>query len=527
MADLVLAKDPSRALQFNYNPREQFLPYHNRTQRYACIIAHRRAGKSYALLNDMIVRALTPRPDNLRQQFAMMAPTQTQARSIAWSYLKDQTACFAGAKGYKALEQHLTITLPDPRNTNKPGSTIMLVGAENAERLRGLFLDGIVIDEAADVADFIISQIIRPALADRLGWLTVSGTVKSIDDYLWRTHLLAEKMPLMWYSAILPADQTGIIPQHELDDLRASMSEEAFQVEFLCNVNAATTGKIFLPYMDHKKIIKVPYDPAGAAPITAWDLGMSDSTAIWVMQMCGKEPHILNFYQESGKSLDHFVDWLAKLEYAKRLGAHLLPHDSKVRELGSGKTRIQILREMGLRNLKVVTKLPKDQQIEAARLLLPKCYFNEDTTEDGRKALRNYSFKFDPQRKVFSPSPLHDQYSNGCLIAGTLVKTARGDVPIEDVQIGDTVVTPAGHGRVVNAGPTKYATELVTIILADGRVLTGTPEHKIFVERKGLIAFANLQEGDIVLEGKSLLWKLFYAGARKIFLRLHALAAER
>jgi hypothetical protein len=527
MTELILARDPTKALSFNYEPRVQFLPYHNRTQRYACIIAHRRAGKSYALLNDMIVRALTMRPDGLRQQFALMAPTQTQARSIAWQYLRDQTACFAGAKGYKALEQHLTITLPDPRNTNKPGSTIMLVGAENAERLRGLFLDGIVIDEAADVADFIINQIIRPALADRLGWLTVSGTVKSIDDYLWRTHLLAEKMPLMWYSDLLSADKTGIIPQHELDDLRASMSEEAFQVEFLCNVNAATTGKIFLPYMDHKKTMKVPYDPAGAAPITAWDLGMSDSTAIWIMQMCGKEPHILDFYQNSGKSLDHYVDWLAKLEYSKRLGAHLLPHDSKVRELGSGKTRIQILREMGLRNIKVVTKMPKDQQIEAARLLLPKCYFNEDTTEEGRKALRNYSFSFDPKRKIFSTSPLHDQYSNGCLVAGTMIETSRGHVPIESIKTGDKVVTPSGYGLVTNSGATKYATELVTMTLADGRKLIGTPEHKIFVERKGLVTFANLSEGDIILEGRSALWRLFYAGARKVFLRLHALAAKR
>jgi hypothetical protein len=403
----------STAPTFNYNPRPQFLPYHNRTQRYACIIAHRRAGKSFALLNDIIVRSLTPRQDGLRQQFAMMAPTATQARSIAWAYLKEQTAPFARFPGYKVLEQHLTVTLPDPNNTNLPGSTIMLVGAENAERLRGLFLDGIVIDEAADIADFIISSIIRPALADRQGWMTISGTVKSVDDYLWRTHELAEKLPLLWFSANLKASETGIIPQHELEDLRNTMSEEAYQVEFENNVLAATTGRILLPYMNAQQVTKVPYDPAGMAPITAWDLGVSDSTAIWVMQMCGREPHVLAYYQQSGKGLEHYVDWLSKLPYANRLGAHLLPHDSKVRELGSGKSRIETLRNMGMRNLKVVPRLPKDQQIEAARQLLPKCWFNEDTTIDGRKALRNYSFSFDPKRNVFSLAPLHDQWSNG------------------------------------------------------------------------------------------------------------------
>ena len=400
------------AAGFKYSPRSQFLPYHERTQRYACILAHRRAGKSYALLNDIIVRGLTPRPDGLRQQFAMMAPTQSQARTIAWQYLKDQTSCFANCKGYKSLEQHLTVVLPDPRDTNRPGTTIMLVGAENAERLRGLFLDGIVIDEAADVADFVVTQIIRPALADRQGWLTISGTVKSIDDYLWRTYELAQRAPLLWFSMNLKASESGILPAHELEDLKRGMTEEAYQVEFENNVHAATTGKIFLPYMNHKQVTKVPYDPAGSAPITGWDLGMSDSTAIWVMQMCGREPHLLDCYQASGKSLDHYVDWLRTLSYVNRLGAHLLPHDSKVRELGSGKSRIQILREMGLRNLKVVGKLPKDQQIEAARLLLPKCWFNEDTTLEGRKALRNYTFSFDQKRKVFSLSPLHDHSSN-------------------------------------------------------------------------------------------------------------------
>ena len=180
---------------FNYVPRPQFLPYHNRTQRYAVLLVHRRGGKSFSTLNDIIVRALTPSLDGLRQQFAMMAPTQTQARTIAWQYLKEQTACFANCKGYKSLEQHLTVVLPDPQDTNRPGTTIMLVGAENAERLRGLFLDGIVIDEAADIPDFVVTQIIRPALADRQGWLTISGTVKSVDDYLWRSYELAQKLP--------------------------------------------------------------------------------------------------------------------------------------------------------------------------------------------------------------------------------------------------------------------------------------------------------------------------------------------
>jgi len=399
--------------QFNYVPRAQLLPYHNRTQRYSVLILHRRAGKSYATLNDIIVRALTPRPDGLRQQFALMAPTQSQARTIAWKYLKEQTACFASCGGYKSLEQHLTVELPDPTDTNKPGATIMLVGAENAERLRGLFLDGIVIDEAADIPDYVVTQIIRPALADRQGWLTIAGTVKSIDDYLWRTYELAQKAPGVWFSMLLPASTSGILPEEELGDLRNSMTPEQFQIEFECNVKAAVTGKIFLPYMNQMQVTKVPYDPSGGPVITAWDLGIADAMSIWYAQMCGREPHIIHHDAASGKGFDYFIERMRKLPYAGRIGAHLLPHDSKVRELGNGgKSRLQSLREQGLRGLKVVPKLSKDQQIEQARMLLPMCWFNEDTTEDGRRSLRNYSFQFDPKRNVFSPAPRHDQWSN-------------------------------------------------------------------------------------------------------------------
>lgn len=403
-----------KAPSFKYVPRPQFMPYHERTQRFSVLLCHRRAGKTVGLLNDTLVRALTNREDGLRQQFAYMCPTQSQARAVAWAYLKEFTACFAHCGGYKLLEQHLTVTLPDPTDTNRPGSTIMLVGAENAERLRGLFLDGCVVDEAADIPDFVVTTILRPALADRQGWLTLSGTVKSMDDYLWRSFELAQKMPMTWFCMLLRASDSGIIPAGELQSLKESMTEEAYQVEMECNVHAAVTGRILLPYMNQQQVTRVPYDPAGGAPFSAWDLGVSDAMAVWVAQQAGREIRILDYTEESGKGLDHFVDWLRKRPYSGRFGAHLLPHDTKVRELGNGgKSRLQVLRDMGMRNIKIVPKLPKDQQIDAGRLLLPKCWFNEDTTEVGRRALRNYSFEFDPKRKVFSRAPLHDQYSNG------------------------------------------------------------------------------------------------------------------
>lgn len=511
------------ALKYTYQPRDVMVPFHNRKERWAVIIAHRRLGKSTALLNDLIVRAMCPRADGLRQQFAIMCPFQVQARSVLWQMAKDYTQGFAKCPGYKISEQNLTVTLPDPKNLNKPGSTIMLLGAENAEKLRGLFLDGVVLDEFQDIASYVWDAIIRPALADRQGFAVFSGTVKGFDNPLWEIYQRASVPGSGWFSALLPADKTGILPPEELEDLKRGMTEEAYAAELLCDPNATVTGRILLPYLVQKQITKVPWQPDGGPVITAWDLGMSDTTSIWTAQTVGKEVHLLDAYEESGQPLSHFVDWLRKLDYAKYFGPHLMPHDTNVRELGTGVSRLQTLRSLGMRNIKIVPKLAKSDQIDAARMLLARCWFDNEKCAEGLRALRGYQFVYDKKRQCFSLTPLHDK---NCLVAGTMVKLTRGMVPIEQVREGDWVITPAGRALVSFAGPVKRATELITVTLGDGRTLTGTPEHKVFT-LNGLIELHSLKIGDTILEGKSPIWRLFKNGAKQIFLRLHALAARR
>jgi hypothetical protein len=176
--------------------------------------------------------------------------------------------------------------------------------------------------------------------------------------------------------------------------------------------------------------------------------------------------------------------------------------------------------------VRVVPKLPKSEQIDAARMLLPRCWFDGVGCREGVKSMENYSFTYDQKRQCFNQTPLHDRWSNGCLVAGTLIKTTKGDVPIELVQIGDTVITPSGPGLVENAGPTKRAEELITFELANGGSLCCTPEHKIFT-RRGFILASEVVLGDTILTGKSWLWRLFRSGARNWFLRLYAWSAGR
>lgn len=397
---------------YSYVPRAAFVGFHNRTQRWSVLICHRRSGKTVSVLNDLIIRALIPRNDGLRQQFAYMCPFQNQARAVAWEYLKDFTSPFGKCPGYKISEMNLTVTLPDPKDLNKPGASIMLLGAENADKLRGLFLDGAAIDEFQDIAPWVWDVIIRPALADRSGFAVFCGTVKGHDNPLWLLHQKALLQNSGWFSLLVKASTSGILPQEELDDLKRSMTEEAYQAEMECDPDAVVTGRIFLQHIIPRQITKVPWQPDGGPVITAWDLGMGDTTSIWTAQTVGKEVHLLDFYEESGQGLDHFVNYLRKLPYAKQFGTHLMPHDTNVRELGTGVSRLQTLRNMGMRNIRIVPKLSKAEQINAARMLLARSWFDETGCQKGLVALRGYSFGYDKSRQCFTQSPLHNAYSN-------------------------------------------------------------------------------------------------------------------
>jgi hypothetical protein len=229
---------------------------------------------------------------------------------------------------------------------------------------------------------------------------------------LWTSFEKTQQRPSTHFGLIIPASTSGILPDHELQDLKSTMSEEAYEAEFECNVHAVKHGRILLPYINTNQIQPIPYDPYAGPVITAWDLGMSDTTSIWACQIAGTQIRLIWCYENSGQGLSHYVEELKKQPFNRAFGAHLLPHDSRVRELGTGISRIEVLRNLGMRNMLVVPRLPKDQQIEATRMMLPRCWFDATHTIAGLRALRNYSFAFDKKRKVFSPQPKHDEHSN-------------------------------------------------------------------------------------------------------------------
>ena len=384
-----------------YSPRDVFLPYHNSEKRYCLTVAHRRAGKTVARINKLIKEAAICQKESPR--YGYLAPYFVQAKEIAWQYLKRYSQPMLEMGG-KANESELSITYAHN------GAVIRLYGADNADRLRGLYFDGIVADEAQDIAPSALTSVILPALSDRQGWLDLSGTPKGWGNLLGQSYKQAADDP-EWFVQVLKASQTGLIPPDELARLRKRMPENEYLQEFECSFDAAITGAYYAKELakldEDKRITRVPYEPMLKVH-TVWDLGVSDSTAIWFFQLSGREIRIIDYLESSGYGLDHYIRELQAKGYI--YGSHFGPHDIQVREFGSGKSRLEMAASLGIQ-FQVLPLEPVKDGIDAARMMIPRMYFDADRCAKGIDALRQYREKFDEKRGI-ALGPLHDWSSH-------------------------------------------------------------------------------------------------------------------
>jgi phage terminase large subunit len=386
-----------RLITLPYSPRRVFLPYHERAQRWAVLVAHRRCGKTVSCINDVIKRAVTL--DREHGRFAYVAPYLSQAKEVAWEYLKRFAQPITADKN----EAELWIELIT-------GARIRIHGADNPDRLRGAYLDGVVLDEYADMRPSVWGEVIRPMLADRQGWATFIGTPKGRNEFfqVWDQ---AQSNP-NWFAGMLRASETGLLPKAELEDAARDMTPEQYDQEFECSFDAAILGAYFGKEIAEAeragRITNVPYDPA--LPVyTAWDLGVGDSTAIWFFQVDRDSIRVIDHYENHNQGLPHYASVLAArgFDYA----TDWVPHDARVKELGTGRTRIETLQELG-RKPDVVPSHKVMDGINAARLTLRKCWFDKMRCADGIEALRQYRAEFDEKTRAFKDNPRHDWASH-------------------------------------------------------------------------------------------------------------------
>lgn len=387
-----------RRIETGYRARGEFLALHARRQRWAIAVAHRRAGKTVACINDLIDGAL--RCPQREPRFAYVAPFFSQAKDVAWSYLKAYTAPIPGVS---PNESELRVDLPN-------GGRVRLYGADNYERLRGIYLDGLVLDEFGDMDPRAWQEVLRPSLADRNGWAVFIGTPRGLNHFAeaWDRARADDE----WFTLQLKASETGLIPASELAAARREMSEEQYLAEFECSFAASVVGAYFGREMqaaeDDGRIVRVRHQPELAVD-TWWDLGVDDATVIWFTQTVGREVHVIDYYEQSGEGLAHYAKVLQDRGYV--YGAHHAPHDIRARELGSGRSRLETAAALGIR-FEVVVNVGLADGIEAARNFLSRCWFDRERTERGRLALTNYRKVWDEKRRVFQAQPLHDWASH-------------------------------------------------------------------------------------------------------------------
>lgn len=354
-------------------------------------------------------------------RYAYIAPLYSQAKQVAWDYL----TAFTAPLGAQINQSELRVDLPF-------GARIRLYGADNPDALRGLYFDGVILDEYADMRPSVWPTVVRPALADRKGWATFIGTPKGRNDFCKLYEQAADDPK--WMRFMLKASETGILAPDELADARRSMSEDTFQQEFECSFEAAIAGAYYGKLMreaeEQGRITRVPYDPALQVE-TWWDLGIGDPTAIWFAQRLGSgEIRLIEYHETTDLGLPALRRVLADRPY--NYSRHIAPHDIAVRELGTGKSRLEMAAELGL-EFEVAPRLGVEDGIEAARMMLPRCWFDRDACAAGLEALRQYRADYNDKMRTFKPAPLHDWTSHGAdaFRMGAIAQPPMSSRPLE------------------------------------------------------------------------------------------------
>jgi phage terminase large subunit len=389
--------------EFPYKPREVFKDYHKRTQRWSVLICHRRAGKTVACLADLLRRAIKDnKPDG---RYAYVAPYMSQSKNIAWNYLLK----FSEPAIVKKNESELWVELVN-------GSRIRLFGADNADALRGLYLDGIVLDEYADMRPKVWGEIIRPLLADRQGWATFIGTPKGHNNF-WEIYQNALKSD-NWYVKVLRASQTGLLAPEELEDAAKMMDESQYLQEFECDFESAIVGAFYGKELrtltDEGRITRVPHDPEYKV-FTSWDLGRTDSTAIWWWQVIRGEIRMLDYHSSNGQDVPYYAQLITDKaeDNGWEYDTHWLPHDARTKTLASNKSVIEQLSDrIPLKYFKIVPSLSVQDGIQATRLALKRMWFDHKC-EEGIECLRQYQREWDDDKRCFRDKPRHDWTSHG------------------------------------------------------------------------------------------------------------------
>lgn len=368
--------------------------------RFVVKVWHRRAGKTFYVITAMLVRALQTNRKDYRAYY--VAPTFKAAKGISWDMLKAFTA---GIPGRVVNEAELRVDFSN-------GARIQLLGAEQYDMLRGRYADDLTLDETALIPASAWTTVFSPMLADRNGRATFIGTPMGMMNLFYEVWDYAGGDDPEWSRSMLTYRDTNIIDPNEIRRLKRTMRPEEFAQEMECSWQAAIRGAFYAGEMAKAeaegRVTTVKYDKM-LPVVAAVDLGWSDSMAVGFFQQAGTEHRCLMALAYEGTSIpDMVADWRG---FDFPVSEVILPHDAKVHELGSGKTRQEVFHEMGCSTI-IAPSQKIHEGIAQVRDLLPHMWFDREETKVFREALNAYRSEYDEVRNVHRVTPLHDWSSH-------------------------------------------------------------------------------------------------------------------
>lgn len=396
---------PVREIVIPYKPRPQQKQVHALTARFIVLLTHRRFGKTVLGCNRLQKKALTvtlPRP-----RCGYIGPTYRQAKQIAWDYAQFYARPIPGIGIHQS---ELRVDYPN-------AGQLRLYGSDNPDSLRGIYLDDAVLDEFGLHPPKTFTEVIMPTLVDRGGTALITGTPNGKNQfYDIAEHAKSEqaKGNPNWAYLEFKASETGLLDPGYLASARSVMTEDEYAQEFECSFTAAVKGAIFAKEMqqarDQGRVARIPLEPT--LPVdTDWDLGVGDATAMWFSQTLKTgEVRLVDYYEAQGEGFPHYAQLLQSKGYT--YGQHWAPHDIQVRELASGRSRLETAASLGIK-FQIAPNVGLEDGIHAARLFLGKCWFDQDKCKAGLEALGHYRRDYNSRINEFKATPVHDWASHG------------------------------------------------------------------------------------------------------------------
>ena len=371
---------------------------------------HRRGGKDMTAFNGCWITA-----SRVRGNYGYFFPFAKQGRAAIWNGITSDGISFRELIPNELVaNEHDT----DMRITLTNGSTIQFIGTDNIDSKMGYNFQGVVMSEYP-LQNPLAWKLIEPILKLNGGWAWFPYTPRGKFNHGYTLYqaaleLQAEGQP--WFAQLLTIDDTGLLNDEDLYDVRKQGTEEAIiRQEYYCDWNAENPSAYFahdleMAREDGRINNLVRWDPNKLVH-TAWDFGISDMTAIWFLQ---EGPYgtwyIIDYLEESGYGLNYYAKALHEKPYA--YGTHLTPHDAKQRDWTTGISKEQAAADLDIA-FTVVPRTPKTDQIDAAHRMITMCHFNSVEAEGGVGALNGYERQWDEANMVYKNTPKHNWASHG------------------------------------------------------------------------------------------------------------------